>query len=87
MAEALILPFPRYRNERLVHREASRAAALDADAGELHITELVTIHANSMRRHGIAEDLIERESKCLRSAVRAALWRAVYGTGAKSGQS
>lgn len=77
MAKALVLPFPRSKNERFVTRQANRAAELNPDACERHILQQVKIQADAMARRGISPDLIQRETRCLEAAIRAALWTAV----------
>ncbi len=77
---SVVVPFPRSRDQRFVVRQAQHAAELNPDAGERHILQSVKVQAAAMRRRGIAPDLVERESKCLEGAIRAALWRAVMRT-------
>jgi hypothetical protein len=76
---AAVVPFPLARRGAFIQKQANRAAEMNADAGERHIQQQIKIQADAMRRRGIDEDLIAREMKCMETAVRAALWKAVLG--------
>lgn len=75
MAE--VVPFPIVRRRAFIQRQASRAAELNQHAGERHIQQQVKVQVDAMRRKGIPEDLIALEVKCMETAIRAALWKAV----------
>jgi hypothetical protein len=78
MAE--IVPFPVVRRQAFIQRQAARAAELNQHAGERHIQQQVKVQVDAMRRKGIPEDLIALEVRCMESAIRAALWKAVMST-------
>jgi hypothetical protein len=63
----------------MVHRQARRYTELNPDAAERHIAYQVKLQADAMRRKGIAEDLVERESQCFETAIRALLAKAAAG--------
>ncbi|WP_051373174.1 MULTISPECIES: DUF6074 family protein [unclassified Afipia] len=78
---ATVIPFPVFRRQAFIDRQAQRAAQLNSDAGERYIAHQIEVQAAAMRRKGIGEDLITRESKCLEGAIRASLWRLVITPG------
>ena len=72
-----VIPFPAARHLALVNSITRRALELNPTAGEQHIRRSLEVQATVMRRKGIAEDLIARETAGLDSAVRALIWNAV----------
>jgi hypothetical protein len=79
--EAQILPFPPTRPRAFVFKQAEHAALMNPDAGERYVLRQLKVQGDAMRRKGIAEDLIQRELRCLETAIRAALWKAVNTPG------
>lgn len=74
---AEVVPFPYSHRRAFIERQAMRAAELNPDAGERHVRTQIQIQIDAMRRRGISEELILREARCMESAIRTALWRAV----------
>jgi hypothetical protein len=79
--EAQILPFPIARRWAFVFKQAEHAALMHPDAGERYVLRQLKLQADTLRRKGVAEDLIQRELGCLETAIRAALWKAVNTPG------
>ncbi len=78
---AVVIPFPVIRRQAFIDRQAQRSAELTNDAGQRYIAHQVDVQAAAMRRKGIDEDLIARESRCLEAAIRASLWRLIITPG------
>jgi hypothetical protein len=72
-----IIPYPAARRHQLVSSIARRSLELGAVAGERHIARSLELQGTVMRRKGIAEHLIVRETRALDSAVRAQMWNAI----------
>jgi hypothetical protein len=66
---AEIIPYPAARRRDLVASIARRALQLEPLAGHRHILRSLDVQAAAMRRKGISDDLIERETESLRWAV------------------
>jgi len=77
MSGCQIIPYPAARRHHLVTSIARRSLELGAVAGERHITRSLELQATVLRRKGVAEHLIVRETRALDSAVRAQMWNAV----------
>lgn len=74
---AAVVPFPAARRHHLVSSIARRSLDLGPVAGERHIARSLELQAVVMRRKGVAEHLIARETRALDSAVRAQIWNTV----------
>jgi Family of unknown function (DUF6074) len=74
---AKIIPYPLARRRVFVERHARIIASMDADAGERYLQRQLLIQFDTLERKGVACDVIEREVLSLRSAIRAAVWKAV----------
>jgi hypothetical protein len=74
---ATIVPFPTARRVSLVHGIARRALERNPSAGEQYISHSLKVQATVMRRKGVSEDLIARETASLDAAVRVLIWDAV----------
>lgn len=74
---AEVVPFPYIHRRAFIVRQAVRAAELNPDAGERHVRTQIQIQIDAMRRRGISEEVILREARCMETAIRTALWRAV----------
>jgi uncharacterized protein DUF6074 len=70
---ANVVPFPVVRRRAFIERQAHSVAGLSDQAGERYIVHQIKIQRDAMRRKGIANDLIEREMKCLETSIRTAL--------------
>ncbi|KRR11287.1 hypothetical protein CQ12_05525 [Bradyrhizobium jicamae] len=76
---ATIVPFPLDRRRTFIERQANRAAELNPDAGERHILYQLEVQRAALRRKGVDDALIERELRCMESAIRASLQRLLMG--------
>lgn len=68
---AAILPFPIARRKYFIAKQASHAALINPDAGVRYLEHQLDVQAETMRRKGINEDLIQRELRCMRLALQA----------------
>lgn len=74
---AEVIPFPAARRVDLVRSVVRRALELPPHAGEKHIQRSIDLQAIVMRRKGIPEDLIAKESEALEGAIRRLVWDSV----------
>jgi hypothetical protein len=72
---ATVIPFPIVRRHLFIQRQADHAVSMNPDASARYLEYQLEVQANSMRRKGIAEDLIAREVKCMETAIRVAFIR------------
>jgi hypothetical protein len=72
VSAAVVIPFPVARRRAYIARQASHAALMNPDAGTRYLEHQIEIQAQAMRRKGVSEDLIEREVRCMKSAIAAA---------------
>jgi Family of unknown function (DUF6074) len=72
-----VIPFPLVRRHQLIFSIARRALELDPIAGDGHVRRSIDLQATVMRRKGIAEHFIVRETRSLDSAIRAQMWNSV----------
>ena len=79
MTQAQILPFPIAKRAEFVAKQAAYAASLRRESGEAYIRRQIDTQREVMHRRGIAPALAEREAKSLENAIRAALWRLMFG--------
>lgn len=77
MSGCQIIPYPAARRHHLVSSIARRSVELGAVAGERHIARSLELQAKVLRRKGVAQHLIVRETRALESAVWAQMWNAV----------
>jgi hypothetical protein len=68
---ATILPFPIARRRSFILKQISHAALINPDAGIRYLQRQLDIQAKAMRRKGIAENLVQNELQCMRSALQA----------------
>jgi hypothetical protein len=70
-----VLPFPIARRRDFIATQAEWAAMvaarLDPDTGTLYLKLQIKIQQDYMRRNGIAEDLVQRELRCMEAALGA----------------
>ena len=76
MSGCQIIPYPAARRYHLVSSIVRRSLELGA-GGERHIARSLELQATVLRRKGVAEHLIIRETRALDSAVRAQMWNSV----------
>ena len=81
---AEVIPYPITRRWAFVAKQADHAAWMRPTAAERYIQHQIKVQGDTMRRKGVAEDLIQRELRCLETAIRAALWKAVDDLGGAS---
>jgi Family of unknown function (DUF6074) len=69
---ATVLPFPIVRRHGFVAKQATHASLMNPDSGVRYLQYQLKLQGNAMRRRGIDEDLVQRELRCMASAIRAA---------------
>jgi hypothetical protein len=67
---AIVLPFPIARRRAFIRKQVSHAALINPKAGVRYLQHQLRIQADSMRRKGIAEDLVQRELRFMRRALQ-----------------
>ena len=77
MSDGQIIPYPAARRHHLVSSIARRSLELGVVAGERHIARSLELQAKVLRRKGVSQHLIVRETRALETAVRAQMWNAV----------
>ena len=68
---AIVFPFPILRRRGFVQKQAAHAALMRPDAGVRYLHHQLDVQAETMRRRGIGEDLIQRELRCMLRALQA----------------
>jgi Family of unknown function (DUF6074) len=74
-----ILRFPATKRTDFITRQTRYASELRQESGEAHIRRQLEAQRQVMSRRGIALGLIEREVRALEGAIRAAMWRQIFG--------
>ena len=69
---AAVLPFPIMRRHGFVAKQVARASLMNPDSGVRYLQYQLQIQGDAMRRRGIGEDLVQRELRCMATAIRAA---------------
>jgi Family of unknown function (DUF6074) len=69
---ATVLPFPIVRRHGFVAKQVAQASRMDPDAGARYLRYQLKLQGGAMRRRGINEDLVQRELRCMASAIRTA---------------
>jgi hypothetical protein len=69
---AAILPFPIARRRAFIQKQADHASLMNPDSGLRYVEYQLKLQAEAMRRRGIDEDLVQREIRCMESAIKAA---------------
>lgn len=77
MAE--VVPFPLTRRRTYIANQAHHALCMRPESGERHIQRQVQMQADVLRRKGVAEHLVQREIRCLETALRVAMQRLLTG--------
>jgi len=72
---ALILPFPIVRRHGFIQRQVAHAASMNYDSRVRYVERQLTIQRDTMRRRGIAENLIDRELYRMAMAMRSEMQR------------
>ena len=62
---ASVVPFPLARRRTFIAKQASHAAMMNPDAGVRYLQHQLDVQAESMRRKGIDEAIIQRELRCM----------------------
>ena len=70
IATAAVFPFPIIRRHGFIRKQASHAALMNPDSGVRYLQHQIDVQAETMRRRGINEDLIQRELHCMRRALQ-----------------
>ena len=68
---ATVFPFPIICRHGFIRKQASHAALMNPGAGVRYLRHQIDVQAEAMRRRSINEDLIQRELRCMRSALQA----------------
>jgi hypothetical protein len=68
---AIVFPFPIVRRRAFLRKQAAHAALINPDAGFRYLQHQLDVQAEAMRRKGIAEELVQRELRCMRTALQA----------------
>jgi hypothetical protein len=76
MAE--IVAFPPSRRIAYVRRQAEFVLGMNREAGERHITRQVSLQRGILLSKGVDPGAVEAACGELESALRAALWKAVF---------
>jgi Family of unknown function (DUF6074) len=74
---ATITPFPAARRSAFIRKHAERLATLTPTHADADLRHQLKIQADTMRRRGVAENVVVREIRSLESSIRAELWRVV----------
>jgi len=72
---ALILPFPIVRRHGFIQRQVAHAARMNYDSCVRYVERQLTIQRDTMRRRGIAENLIDRELYRMAMAMQSEMQR------------
>jgi hypothetical protein len=71
-ARAAILPFPIVRRHGFDGKQIAHASQVNSDASARYLRYQLKLQGDAMRRRGIGEDFVQRELRCMASAIRAA---------------
>ena len=71
---AAVLPFPAGRRHGSVAKQIARASLVNPDFGVRYLQYQLKLQGDAMRRRGI-EEVVQRELRCIASAVRRPLPR------------
>jgi hypothetical protein len=82
-----VIVFPLARRRDFVLKHAAHMHELSAEQAYLHLSKQLKVQANTLRRKGIAESVIDVEINNLRIAVRAELWHIMFDVPVKSGDN
>ncbi len=75
-----VIVFPLARRDAIVTDIASEMMMEpDAGAAQRHLIEQLSRHGNMLRRRGASASVVDRQLKSLEAAIRAKLWRWLFG--------
>jgi hypothetical protein len=74
---AVVVPFPITRRHGFVAKQVAHASLMNPDSGLRYLQHQIQIQGDAMRRRGIDEDLVQRELRCMATALQAAFARNV----------
>jgi hypothetical protein len=69
---AVVVPFPIVRRHGFVAKQVAHASLMNPDTGVRYLQYQLKLQGDAMRRRGIDEDLVQRELRCMATAIRAA---------------
>jgi hypothetical protein len=67
---ATVVPFPIVRRHGFIERQAEYASHMNPDGRVRYLSHQIRLQADAMRRKGISEDLVQREIRCMTTALR-----------------
>jgi Family of unknown function (DUF6074) len=73
----MVVSFPAARRGVFIHKHAARMATLSQARADAYLHQQLQLQAQTMRRRGIAEDVVAGEMKRLESAIRSELWKCI----------
>jgi Family of unknown function (DUF6074) len=76
---AVVIPFPSARRRHFIARQARRLADASEPAAERILASQLRLQRAAMQRRGIDPALMAKELRCLESAIRGAVWPAIFG--------
>ncbi|WP_418291955.1 DUF6074 family protein [Methylobacterium durans] len=79
---ATVLPFPRSRHRRFIHRHAGHmAAAVTTAKAEAHLQRQLQVQRETLQRRGVAPESISAELTAIEGNIRAACWSLLLAPG------
>jgi hypothetical protein len=72
-----IVPFPADRRRAFIHKHAAIMARSSPAKADAHLRQQLQVQAETMRRKGIAEDVVADEVRRLEAAIKNELWTCV----------
>jgi Family of unknown function (DUF6074) len=72
-----IVPFPAARRSVFIHKHAMLMARFSQAKADAHLRQQLQIQADTMRRKGIAEEVVAGEIRRLESAIKNELWTCI----------
>ena len=80
---AAVLPFPIMRRHGFVAKQVAHASLMNPDAGVRYLQYQLKLQGDAMRRRGVDEHIVQRELRCMASAIRAAFAQRTARPGGK----
>jgi hypothetical protein len=77
--KTVLLAFPLERRIGFVRRLAAQVLARRADVGNRRLAAQLRVQAEALKRKGLGDDVVRRETASLEAAVRREIWRTVLG--------
>jgi hypothetical protein len=72
-----VVPFPAARRSAFIHKHAVLMAKSSQAKADAHLRQQLQIQAETMRRKGIADDVIGAELRRLEAAIKNELWTCI----------